>query len=96
MLVTLHLSASLDAELRGNFTGEGRSGKSNSPFSALLTSHALEPSPLFPEAINGTYSSIWHVQVPDKDAKSIVEQFLRIPGMEAAYTKPAESAPDLA
>ena len=95
MLVTLHLNAELDALLRGKSPEQFEPSESGKTFQALLSEHALNPTPLFPAAADETFSGIWHVRVPERDAERIVEQVLRIPGVEAAYSKPAEGAPEL-
>jgi hypothetical protein len=117
MLVTIHLSAALDAQLRrlSLHTGQKtptrtRTSKRAGPdtvlqsqapsdvasgaLQKLIKTHALALEPLFEAPIEESFSGIWHMRVPEQDAESIVAELLRIPGVEAAYSKPEDAPPE--
>jgi hypothetical protein len=114
MLVTVHLSAELDARLRQqrlHTDSQGKAGKTNastakhagksqpsavasSALQKLIAAHALAPEPLFETPLEPTFSGIWHMRVPERDADSILAELLRIPGVEAAYSKTEDALPE--
>jgi hypothetical protein len=95
MVITVHLSAALDADLRKMNSASGKFTDTSRAFRQLLATHALKPEPLFASHQQPTHAGIWHVVVPDNDTGTIVKQLLNTPGVEAAYTKPADDLPTL-
>ncbi len=92
-IVSIHLSPTLDADLRRGKKEVGQSTGASRDFRKLLTTCGLKPEPLFSDNREPTLERIWHVACPDHEAAEIVEKLLRIPGVEGAYVKPPEEPP---
>ncbi len=90
--VSIHLSATLDAELRKGAKVSPPPNGAFRGFHRLLATHALKPAPLFPSHEAST-EFIWHAECPDHQAAEVVDKLLATPGVEAAYAKPAEGLP---
>ena len=90
--VSIHLSATLDAELRKGAKNPSHLKGKFQGFHQLLATHALKPTPLFPSH-DASAEFIWHVECPNHQAAEVVDMLLATPGVEAAYAKPAEGLP---
>ena len=90
MIVTIHLSALLDAELRGE---KKTAGKPSRGLRELLSSYGLKPTPLFPADQGPGNARIWHLECPADKAAALVGKLLHTRGVEAAYTKPQDDLP---
>ena len=93
MMITINLSAALDAELRSGKKQIGDGTDASREFHALLTTHGLKPVPLFPDPQVPGFAPIWHVTTPDQNAVALIEKLSRSRGVEAAYSKPSDELP---
>jgi hypothetical protein len=92
-IVSIHLSATLDAALRRGKRGVAKSGGASGEFHELIDSYGLTPKPLFADNPDAAAEGIWHTEIPDQEAAEVVEKLLRTPGVTGAYIKPAEDLP---
>lgn len=93
MIVTVHLSATLDAEFRGQKKTAGSSAETSRPIRELLAAHGLKLKPLFSDSAALAGGHVWHLECPDARAPEIVEKLLRTTGVEGAYVKPPDELP---
>ena len=93
MMITINLSAALDAELRSAKQQIGDGANASREFHALLIAHGLKPVPLFPDARVAGFAPIWHLSVPDQDAQALAARLASTPGVEASYSKPQDELP---
>ena len=92
-MIVIHLSETLDANLRRGRKEAGESRGAARDFRSLLTSHGLHPRPLFPDTGARPLERIWHAACPDLKAGEVVEKLLHTPRVEGAYIKPSEGLP---
>ena len=92
MIVTLHLSAALDAELR-SASPPDHPTESSRAFRGIMSAYGLKPKPMFPANFDAAPARIWHLECPNNKAGEIVETLLRTQGVEGAYTKPPDDLP---
>ena len=92
-IVSIHLSPTLDAELRKGKRGVRRAKGASDDFHKLLARYRLQPQPLFAENASPEAEGIWHAAIPDHEAAEIVEKLSGTPGVKGAYIKPAEELP---
>lgn len=92
-IISLHLSATLDADLRRGKTEVDPPTGAAGDFRRLLTTYGLKPEPLFSGNREAALECIWHVASPHDEAAEIIEKLLRVPGVEGAYIKPPEGLP---
>lgn len=93
MMITINLSAALDAELRSGKQQIGDGANASREFHALLTTHGLQPVPLFPDARVAGFAPIWHLAVSDQEAPAVAARLARMAGVDAAYSKPRDELP---
>lgn len=93
MMITINLSAALDAELRSAKQQIGDGANASREFHALLTTHGLKPVPLFPDARVAGFAPIWHLTVSEQEAQVVIARLTRTPGVDAAYGKPQDELP---
>jgi hypothetical protein len=94
MMITINLTATLDTELRSGKKDAGNTADPLREFQQLLTTHGLNPVPLFPDPRVPGFARIWHVSYPDRDAAALLVKLSRAPGVEAAYGKPEDDIPN--
>ena len=94
MIVTLHLSAVLDAELRSASPPDNAQAPSRA-LRDVVSAYGLTLKPMFPIGRDLAPARIWHLECLDKKAGEIVETLLRTQGVEGAYTKPPDDLPSL-
>src|SRR5262245_28952093 len=86
-LVTIHLGAALDAELRSPNKRKARSTGSSRDFRTVLTKYGLTPKPLFSDSRDPGFEPIWHVTCPASEVAALLRELLVTPGVEGAYSK---------
>jgi hypothetical protein len=91
--ISIHLTAELDAELRKVKTRAEKPSAAAARLRELLKTYTLELRPLFPNQTDLTSPGIWHVACPEEEAAEVIRKLLSTPGVEGAYTKPAEGLP---
>ena len=94
MIVTLHLSAVLDAELRSASAPDNAQAPSRA-LRDVVSAYGLTLKPMFPFSRDLAPARIWHLECPNNKAGEIVETLLRTQGVEGAYTKPPDDLPSL-
>ncbi len=92
-MITIHLSETLDADLRRGKKETGEPTGAAQDFRHLLTRYRLKPIPLFSDTGERPLERIWHAACPDLKAAEVVEKLLHTPGVEGAYIKPSEGLP---
>lgn len=98
IIITIHLNALLDAELRRpSASGTVTPGAAPAfrEFQQLIAADHVQPSPLFPDTQVVGFAPIWHVAVPDQNAAALVARLAQTPGVEAAYSKPDDALPSI-
>lgn len=92
-VVSIHLSKTLDADLREGKKAVHQSTGTSRDFHKLLATYGLKLKPLFPDNRDPKAERIWHAAIADDKAAEIVEKLSGTPGVKGAYIKPAEELP---
>ena len=86
-MVTIHLSAVLDAELRSQST------KSSRELRQVFAKYKVHPKPLLPETRDSGAENIWQTSCDAASAPALVDALLHVSGVEGAYPNPEAGLP---